>query len=446
MTDLRDPLEDLVAEVPSYVVPDAAGAWRAAARRRTRRRVGAAAAVVAVVALVAGLVSVLPRTGDVPPAGDLGSGVQGYPSHVEKPWPWAGRDLPARPGPLAAVMWSANDAEWRAVAPDGRNWRVPQPGAIDDYPPALSADGRMIGYLAGRTTFVIRDLVNGEETLFPEIGDGRMVARDETYYLGSQTPAVWSPDGSRLLVRASAWADGSTVTALLLGIDGSIEELRRRGYPVGWLDDDSLAWLMTGDDRASLRSTDLAGSVERSVPLDLPSRRHYFWSQWSGTVSPDGDLLAVVTDPTSAGAVTTVSTTDGSRVRVENVGAPDSCSTSWVGDRVAFFQTDFGGYSSLDTTTGRQLIRFDPAFGAGCVLAAADALAGEQHRSVGERLFGDGWLSWHWREVALGVLGGLVLVAVVLAGFRRRRSAREDDRDPGDGAGGAAPGDPPVVE
>jgi hypothetical protein len=421
---LREPLDDLLAELPSYVVPDTGAAWAAGSRRRTRRRV-AGAAVVVIVAMLATLsVGVLPRSRDVAPAG-TDQTVSGYPSHVEDSW--FRHDLPSRPGPLAAVL-KTGGFTWLAVGPGGRAWTLPQTDPIDDFVPALSADGRMLGYLSGHTTYVVRDLATGEETRFDEITDNAGVRSDEgTWWVSPQAPGFWSPDGTRVLVRAGAWDESSRTAELVLGADGSVIELDgRRGYPAGWLDDDTVGWLEvhgTGADRAlALVGTDLDGRVVRRTPLDPPAGRPEHLSQWSATLSPAGDRMAVVLG-NRTGTLTTVSTGDGSVVRSENVGAEDWCSTSWRDGRPLFWQSD-GDAASLDTTTGERVIVTDPGLGATCVMAAADALAGEPHRALGERLFGDGWLSWHWRDASLAGLAALALA--VLAGWfvRRRRRAR----------------------
>ncbi|HYF74624.1 MAG TPA: hypothetical protein VD864_17475, partial [Nocardioides sp.] len=186
MTDLHGRLDDLVADVPAHVVPDPRRAWAAGARRRLTRRIGASVAVVVLVALTAGLVGVLPRSADVPPADSESRGVDGYPSRIEKPWLL--RDLPDRPGPLAAVL-ETGASEWLAASSDGDVWRVPQEDPSDSFPPALSADGRMIGYLTGHTTYVLRDLVTGEETSFPEVTDNAAIRSDEgAWWVSSQAP------------------------------------------------------------------------------------------------------------------------------------------------------------------------------------------------------------------------------------------------------------------
>jgi hypothetical protein len=430
--ELRDPFADLVAEVPSYVVADARAAWAAGARRRTRRRVSAAGVVVVVVALVGLGTGVLPHPHVMAPAGDSGDGVRGYPSQVDELG--GGHPLPDRPGPLAAVLESGT-ATWQAVSPDGQVWDVPQDDPSDSFPPALSDDGRMIGFLSGPTTYVIRDLVVGDETRFPEIGDSSDVPRRETYWASPQAPAFWSPDGTHLLLRGARWHGKPSTDELVLGVDGTVAEVRgKHGYPVGWLDDDTIGWLDVGGPRrartVALVATDASGVVERALPLDLPSRLLGSVSQWSGTLSPDRGLLALVLQDRDgsgpvAGVLATVATRDGTVLRREDTPADGYCSTSWRKDEPVFLQSS-DEMATLATNAGTRLMAFEPGVSVTCVLTAADALGGERHQGVGERLFGNGWLSWHWREaVVAGLLAAVLLVvAAWLWGRGQRRRLR----------------------
>ncbi len=127
-SDLREPLHDLVSEVPRHVAsPDlAAAAWAAGRRRRLRRRVASTAVTLTLVALVVGSLlafSVGPRI--VQPAGAGASPkVGGYPQRIVHQW-WAPA-LPARPGPVAGLVYRPSpNLQWDAVSEHGQLWRSP---------------------------------------------------------------------------------------------------------------------------------------------------------------------------------------------------------------------------------------------------------------------------------------------------------------------------------
>ncbi|CAI9416857.1 hypothetical protein [Nocardioides sp. T2.26MG-1] len=426
MTDLRERMEHLVDEVPAYVVPDARRAWAAGARRRLARRIGAGVAVVVLVALTAGLVGVLPRSSDVPPAdGERGSGVDGYPSRIEKPWIL--RDLPDRPGPLAATVELETD-HFIAVSPSGDVWRIVQEQRAGDFFPSLSADGRMIGYLADHGAYVLRDLVTGAETRFEEIGDNANdPSRPEVWWTQAQVPGYWSPDGSTHLVQAWRWDADRSNLVLLLGTDGSLRQVERPGseaYPVGWLDDGLLGWLtVAGKGRratAGLAVTDETGAVLRRAPLDLPARLLPALNQWSGSLSPDGARLGVAVPDEQSWVVSTFATSDGARTAQVQTAMDvwEPCSMSWRGrDLVLPVLGD--GPPELVTRSGERVMAADPALNAYCVMTAGDALGGDRHRAVGD-LFGTTWLSWHWRQVLLDFCGALALAATFTWFLRRR--------------------------
>lgn len=421
MSDLRDPLDDLLSDVPTYVVPDARAAWAAGARRRTRRRVGVVAAVAVVVALVAGAITWLPRTVEPQPAD--GEGVGGYPARVLKPL--VARDLPLAPGPMAMVYRrNGHDVSgWWVADAQGRSWEVSQPDVIDSYPPSLSPDGTKIAYLANPTMFTIRDLTEANGTQFETITDGAMTREDQgEWWAGSQTPSFWSPDGSRVLVRASGWSRGDRTTALVLGVDGTLTPLETPGFPAGWVDDDTLAFVVDTADRnrsaVELRLVGIDGKVERTVPLAVPEYIGAMLSQWSASVSPDGTRLAIA-DGSQTGDVHELSTADGSRLRVSRLIASDGCSPSWQGSQPVVTRT-----GTLVTAAGEVVTDFDSRLDVECVMAAPDALVGERHVGLAQRWFGDGWLAFHLRDAVAYAIGGLTLIGVVLLLVIRNRRRR----------------------
>lgn len=426
MTDLHERLDDLVADVPSYVVPDTRRAWAAGARRRLRRRIGAGVAVVVLVALAAGLVGVLPRSSDVLPADGESRGVDGYPSRIEKPWLL--RDLPDRPGPIAATV-ELDDGRFLAVSASGEVWRIPQSRRVRDFFPSLSADGRMIGYMRDGGTYVVRDLVAGDEKAFDEIGDNREdPSRPETWWTQQQVPGFWSPDGSTHLLSASRWDTDRSNVVLLLGGDGSLREVERPAvgaYPVGWLDAGALGWLAVEgrprDATLSLVVTTESGAELKREPLQ--GARLHDLNQWSGSLSPDGGEVSVTLPEIDSTLVSTFSTADGSRLGrdLTAMDVHSFCSTTWRGEEVILPVIE-GHSASLVSLSGERVVAADPALGAYCVMTAAKALDGERHGAVGD-LFGTTWLAWHWREVVLGILGAGPLVGA-FAWFLRRRGRR----------------------
>lgn len=418
MSDLRDPLDDLLADVPTYVVPDARAAWAAGARRRTRHRLGVVAAACLAVALVAGAIAWLPSRIEPHPAD--GGGVEGYPARVLAPV--LARGLPDAPGPLAVVYRrNGEDASgWWAADSRGRTWAVPQRDMIDDYPPALSPDGRMIGYLADPTTYVIRDLVTGDETSFDSITDGLESRRAQgDWVLSSQNPAFWSPDGTRLLVRGSGDRTPRT-TAMLLGVDGSVSALETPGFPAGWVDDDTLAFVLDGSSYLAEAPAELIlvgtdGVIERKSRLRLPFTDSVWLSQWSSSVSPDGTTLAIAADRDLLYLLTTAG---GSRLGRMPITTNDTCLTSWRGSEPAV-----AGVGILATVSGDVITEFDPRLDAYCVQAAPDALAGTRHEGRAQAWFGDGWIAFHPAEAVVIAVGGLVLAGVALRLWSRRRKA-----------------------
>lgn len=414
MNDLRDPLDDLLAEIPSYVVPDARAAWAAGARRRTRHRVGVVAAVVLVVGLLAGAVTWLPHTVEPQPADSDDLGVGGYPARVLKPW--ISRDLPPAPGPMAMV-YVRTDSWWVADA-EGHTWRVPQEGDASVYPPALSADGRMLGYLADDATYLVRDLVSGEQTVFDSIRGGSGEQSEEGSDLAPHLPGFWSPDGTRLVLPVAMYEPRTDDNMVVLDVDGSVTSLRALGSPAGWVDADTFAVIENqsaydGKAPAELRLIGLDGTVERKARLEVGRDRAAFLGPYS--VDPEAVRLAALDDD---GRITVFSLLDGSRISQTPGDAHAGCAPSWQGSEPVVFPATLG--RSLVTASGETVVEFDERLGAGCGMAASQALAGSRHIGVAQRWFGDGWLSWHAREVALGVVaGGLGLVLLLVLGRRR---------------------------
>jgi len=200
-SDLRDRLDDLLAEVPSYVVPDASTAWRAGGRRRVRRRVIVAGAAVGVIGLLAGTVTWGSRITETPPAHDGGTAETGgtratsYPVRIEHPLLKTGT-LAADAGAIAGVVQRPDG--WYAVGQKGQVWELPGESERG-FLPAVSPDGSQLAYVRGhgdRPDLVMLDLRAGTEKptgLTPAF----LTLRSP---LLLHTQMLWSPDSSRLFV------------------------------------------------------------------------------------------------------------------------------------------------------------------------------------------------------------------------------------------------------
>lgn len=449
-TRLHDALDDLVVDRAPAVHRDAAAAWaEGARRRRTRRRQAVAGAVAVLVVALLGWQVAAPAGLRLQPAG-TGAAAQSHPQRLEHLW-WD-RELPDAPGPLAGLVERSGEdlSGWWGVSPEGRMWRL-RGLAAADYVPALSPDGSHLGLMAGsmeEASYEIRDLADGSVVEFSSIHTGLEVPTgdDERFYHSSQAPSWWSPDSSRVLVNVEAWADDATpqerrTSALALGTDGSVApvltppETRSSTMPLGWVDDDSVALvdLSRGPDVQVLVVGVDTGRLERTVVL-RDVRGSASRSQWFGSTSPDGTLLATGV-PSSAGDLP---------VRLWALTGPDAgrrtaplqplvdptsvCPPSWSSDalHIASAASPWTWSVALARPDGAVDVVADPRLEVSCSTWARSALDGGAHRGLGGLLLGtaDGWLAWHWREVALGVgaaAGWLVTLLLVVR--RRRREA-----------------------
>jgi hypothetical protein len=436
--DLKEPLADLVREVPRHVAkPDLADmAWAAGRRRRrTRRTAFAAAAAFAAVVLAGtapGLLGALGMDRDVPFANGSGVAVDGYPQRIGHSW-WI-RDLPDAPGPVAAVMESdyglRDDHAWLAIAADGRQWRIPHDlrGGVH---PTVSNTGRYLGYLAGEAgPYVIHDLVTGARTRFEEVGG----PTEETtpYITFPEQPSHWAPDDSRVLISASTTKKPYRGRSLVLGVDGSSDLIGDyRGFPAGWLDTDRiLRWEPTED--ARYRTTAVTavtmtpeGTVLERQPLALPGRLAQGVHQWSGALSPDRTTIALTTETVSMdGVVLRFDLDDGALLDRTVVPRMDGfCQYGWAGPDpvVPVVNGIESQQTSLHLANGSRtpVVVTDPVLDAGCLTLASAAVAGEPHGPLGTWT---GWWTWWWREVLLGVVAVVVAARMLVSVVRRRRS------------------------
>ena len=230
-TDLRDRLHDLADNAPrgGLSAPDV---WHHGVRRQRLRRGATVGAAAAVVALVAGLATMLPTTTPVPPA--EAPATLGIPRVVVAPDPWA--EPTATPGPLAVVAATARRTPDGLVgtrepmtlfgvsAVDGTSRFLDLPVAAEDLGSgwlALSPDGTRLATTAfqrvggGRPAFAgwdVRDLTTGGVTRLRVPGQ-QTLAVSETYEIS------FSGDGRHLLTSFSPAGHGGNKADSLVAWD-----------------------------------------------------------------------------------------------------------------------------------------------------------------------------------------------------------------------------------
>jgi hypothetical protein len=439
---LHDLLDDVARSEPVGAPGLAERAW--ADGRRRRRQARAAVAVAAALALVALVVPGLSAELPVPQvARSSADGVDGHPDRISRQW-WL-RELPDRPGPLAALLQTVEErgsydepSGWQAVRADGHRWRLPGT-ATDDQVPALSRDGLLLAYLeSDNGPLVVRDLGSGARAVVPEIGghipppSGVVPAR---YQQQAQSPSHWSPDGRHLLLI------GAREDHLLLDVSGgTVEPLPRTlGQPAGWLGDDRIVWLHGGGDGTGTgsapvraRTTDLRG--KQVADLALPGTQGWFVHQSLGVVSGDGQRLAVLSDGSGSTSTLHRFFLDGGLPFAEPVPVDaQSCGMAW-GTTSLFGpvlpardeKQRFLAVEARAADTEPHTV-VEPAIGGRCLVWAADAVDGPARGPLQWLLGTDqSTLAWWWRELlaltltlALALAGAGVATATAV---RRRRA------------------------
>jgi hypothetical protein len=446
-TQLRDALDDLVTEVAPHVAPADLGprAWLAGRRRRVRRRL-TRGLLVAAAAILA--VAVTPVVGDLrslhSPADADDRGVGGYPQRIGHQW-WI-RTLPDRPGPVAALVEAGPDDGpilWYAVTETGHRWRLPAPLTGNDIYPAVSRDGRRIGYLLGdRGPYVIHDLVAGTRTEFAGIGSN-LWPIVTAYYVAGQFPSFWSPDGRRVAQGAGSRDDSGSGGAVVLNVDGSVtfvpggEGDAGKGHLAGWVGSDALLWVkfppfgeITSGATVVATVTGLDGQPRRTITLSPSSPwQGNFAGQWTGTASPDGRELLIIEDTPAGPTVRRFSLLDG-RETADPASLPTlgMCAAGWAGSTptVPIYDEVTAATAVVHDGELRTVVAVEPSVGARCFIWAGEALSGEAHGG----LLGTStaWWTWWMREMAAALaLAG----AGVWAVRRWRRSRRHVTADRG---------------
>jgi hypothetical protein len=240
-----------------------------------------------------------------------------------------------------------------------------------------------------------------------------------------QTPGFWSPDDTQVVVYGLT-RDSETGIFLLLTTSGGLTPLSVPGRPLGWLDDDRLAWL-TRDGRSFL-VTDTEGRELQRV--DLPVRLRGL-DQWSGRLSPDGSRVAVL----QGERLSIYSMTTGERLREGTSSAMPRIPVStpmWHGDEVWVW--DGNGY--VDTLSGARTISVSSRWGSTAFAHwAADSIDGPARSgpSVFDVRY---WPFLWWRKQAL-----VAFVVVLIVGvwwfdrrdritLRRRRATPDAPSEP----------------
>jgi hypothetical protein len=439
--DLRSALKDLVAEDPPNLVPHelAQAAWSQGRRRRRVRQLTIAALVLAVVGVGAVTVPLASHSQLFAPTDGGGStSVGGYPERIGHQW-WV-RDLPAKVGPMALLMERVVRNEyggWDVVSESGHRWRLPS--VVGDDVPALSPDGRRLAYLSGvQGPYVLRDLVTGRTTTFPQIGTGSIPSKTE-YTSTGQSPAFWSPDDRHLVMSGFRNDHALTGRALMLGVDGSVHLLRGRGFPAGWADSSTVVWLSPTTYRAHApipipaRFTDLLGRMKRSLSLATPMRTGTL-HQSSGVVSADGTEILVVQEQQGGfdNVLRRFSLADGRQIgpaqRIDNLVSACPVALSRSTPVAPVYNQDDAYPADLSSTGAKRLVAIDPWVGNECVIWAANALNGTRQGM----LFGLSmvWWTWWWREILLValLLAGLVWFSSRRVAAQRRRSTSAPPR------------------
>jgi hypothetical protein len=438
---LRELFDDLVVQVPEAVAPpELAERAYAGSRRRRRARALRVVSVAASVVLLAALVlptAVVPELRAL--SGRPGSkGVDGYPRRIDRQW--IIRNLPDRPGPIAALLdtyheerhaWTEPDG-WYAVNERGHRWRIPDGGDRTDQYPNLSRDGRWLGRLSGNDgPYVLHDLVTGRRVEFPQIGSNRGDATPPLMVY-SQSPGFWSPDSRRLLLSGST-RSGSTSSMLLLDAEsGSLTAIARTGHLAGWSGNDRIIWLDShgrgeAPQRINLVETDTRGAPLRRAQLRPADPWSDSLSQWSGSVSADGRRVAVANDSRPE-SVRLFSVDTGLQLGAE-LPVPDlvtPCSLAWAGNDVVAPMHPYDGVFAakrLGSVRDNPLVVVSPRVGAHCTIWASDAIGGSPRGGWLLRTSTAGW-TWWWREWLLGGSVSVALLWLLLRGGRRRTRGR----------------------
>jgi hypothetical protein len=449
---LRDLMDEAVRESVEAIRVDPAAARLEGRRRRTKTRLWASLSVAAVaVVATAGLSAI---DGEPFEPGTTSSGTEvAEELPVRLDYTYWDDPQPSITGPLAGLIERNGDgvSGWWSVSPEGHLWRL---SFMNDVVPSLSPDGTHLGSLPGlnqQATYVITNQVDGTKVEFPQIGGGFSDARVEgydhahRYFVSMQTPSFWSSDGTQLLIRMGTTNPDSTesVAAGILGVDGSLTTVPLPdgagggATPVGWVGNHYVVLAGSAQGRAAPTQVWLVDTTTQQVAREFTVRRNAGFQQmdqWLGSVW-NGTKLAMVS-PGAAGRIRFYAMSPGMAGQLVGTlpSVPllaDTCplSSSSSDLYVPTLTSRDGDSAILMRANGGVAVRADPRLDVVCSVWARTALEGQLHTGWTARFFGanTSWLSWHWREVAGGSLGGitvLTLAALIFFARSRRRLGR----------------------
>ncbi|MGB4835814.1 MAG: hypothetical protein WBP28_07075, partial [Nostocoides sp.] len=378
-----------------------------------------------------------------PPADSSPVGAASFPRRIG-PYVVPPRDLPQQSGPLAGIfegtdawlMGAGRDVPsraWFALAPNGHVWRLPHVDGPMGTFPALSEDGRLLGFGGQDGCYRVRNLVTGVDHSYPGLPcPGGM---------GGQIPFHFSPSGNLLLApyEQDVW--------WVLRPDGSSSALPITDTQnvVGWLDDTHVLMTLldltsdspwsrvqfvtidpvTGSRREQVMNlSELVGPFEDSGQWTgrFNADRTVLYLQGGGTVGPGVVRLEVATDGRLSFAPRR---TDLPVDRIISDTSPGALQV--VGENPATFterseliwltaSSDRGGGIEWSESDQHSVLQFHPAWSASWIWLATRPLAGTAQGLATP----DSWWGWWWPHL-------LVVACVSAPAFwwwMRRRALR----------------------